>query len=386
MIGKPDFHANRFLLWILLTTALLPSATLATNIEVPGDAATIQAGVDMAVNGDVVVLVDALYSGPGNQDVDFNGKAVTVRSQNETPASCVIDAAGRRGFFFQNGESASSRLIGVTVTNGFGAFDGFGAYGGAIYISGASPWIENCIFTGNSTQGSGGAIYIRDSDATISRCVFESNTADGGGGISCTRSATSLSPTISHCIFRNNVADFGGGLEIRNRSVLTVEYCTFTGNVANGAGGAVAMDFGIIQMDFCTLSGNSAGFAGAGIAGELPQGSAVSNTMIVNSVSGSAFYYWDEQGITFSCCNIFGNAGGDWTGGIEDQYPGVDNLSEDPQFCSSMPDDEEYWGIQADSPCSGDVSSCGQMGAWGSDCGTTATQIKDLGSLKALYR
>ena len=182
------------------------------------------------------------------------------------------------------------------------------------------------------------------------------------------------------------MADFGGGLEIRNRSVVTVEYCTFTGNVANGAGGAVGMDFSIIQMDFCTLSGNSAGFGGAGIAGELPQGSTVSNTMIVNSVSGSAFYYWDEQGITFSCCNIFGNAGGDWTGGIEDQYPGVDNLSEDPQFCAGDPDSEEYWELQSDSPCAEGQSPCGQIGAWPTGCSSVSTQGIAWGKIKAMFR
>ena len=46
-----------------------------------GNAATIQAAIEAAANGDIVLLTEPLYTGDGNRDVDFLGKAVTVQIQ-----------------------------------------------------------------------------------------------------------------------------------------------------------------------------------------------------------------------------------------------------------------------------------------------------------------
>ncbi|HMB67863.1 MAG TPA: hypothetical protein VKU85_01085, partial [bacterium] len=47
----------------------LPAPSPAATVNVPGDAATIQAGVDLAAGGDQVVLADGVWTGPGNRDV-----------------------------------------------------------------------------------------------------------------------------------------------------------------------------------------------------------------------------------------------------------------------------------------------------------------------------
>ena len=49
-------------------------------ISVPVDAATIQAGIDMALDGDVVEVMDGTWTGAGNRNLDFGGKMITVRS------------------------------------------------------------------------------------------------------------------------------------------------------------------------------------------------------------------------------------------------------------------------------------------------------------------
>jgi hypothetical protein len=58
-----------------------------------GDATTIQAGVDAAVAGDSVVLTAGTYTGVGNRDVSFMGKAITVTSYSGA-ASTIIDCGG----------------------------------------------------------------------------------------------------------------------------------------------------------------------------------------------------------------------------------------------------------------------------------------------------
>ena len=40
---------------------------------------TIQAAVNAAANDDVIELSPGTYTGAGNRDVDFSGKAITVR-------------------------------------------------------------------------------------------------------------------------------------------------------------------------------------------------------------------------------------------------------------------------------------------------------------------
>ncbi|MCK4412604.1 MAG: hypothetical protein KAY32_03575, partial [Candidatus Eisenbacteria sp.] len=74
-----------------------------------GDYATIQDAINASWSGDVVALTDGTYSGPGNRDIDFLGKAITVRSLSGIAASCVVDCqALGRGFHFHYGEDLVS--------------------------------------------------------------------------------------------------------------------------------------------------------------------------------------------------------------------------------------------------------------------------------------
>jgi len=143
---------------ILSLTVTVQADTIYVCWDGSGDYVTIQEGIDAALDGDEVVVCDGVYTGPGNKDLDFHGKAITVRSTNG-PANCVIDCQGHpgsRGFCFESGETEASLVDGFTVTGGFAL------EGGGIYCSESSPTVVNCV--------------IRDNTAFA---------GDGGGGIYC---------------------------------------------------------------------------------------------------------------------------------------------------------------------------------------------------------
>jgi hypothetical protein len=147
-----------------------------------GDFASIQEAITAAVDGDVIELVDGIFMGNGNRDIDYLGKAITVRSQSGNPESCIIEcdgdsAANHRGFAFLNGEQDDSILEEVTVRNGY------------IYEVGAERTPQRG--AGDlcpSTRGSAGRVEE----------LLPPMDDEFGGGVACGEGA---SPTLRGCVF-----------------------------------------------------------------------------------------------------------------------------------------------------------------------------------------
>ena len=134
----------------------------------------------------------------------------------------------------------------------------------------------------------------------------------------------------------------------------------------------------------CTFYENASP-GGGGIEFCLSLGTTIERCLVTHSTQGVAIA-GAGYGVTLTCCDLFGNAGGDWVGGIENQY-GIDgNICEDPLFCD--PENGDYH-LQEGSPCAPFTppnEECDLIGAWPVGCGGTPVQRTTWGSLKATFR
>ena len=260
----------------------LHSEAQAAIIRVPADRLTIQAGIDASSNGDTVLVSDGIYTGPGNVNLDFGGKAITVRSENGA-ANCIIDCEGNgRGFFFHSGEGETSVLSGFTITNGTVLGDELSDNsGGGIYCGGSSPTIASNVITNNFASNSGGGIFCIESSATIINNTITNNRAigTGGGGICCWQASPIIDQNI---ITSNSVIHNGGGILCFDNSSPSITNNTISHNSANWGGGIRCYWGGgspvIINNK---IFGNSA-IAGGGIAcGWLGDNVAIGPSLVI---------------------------------------------------------------------------------------------------------
>lgn len=143
---------------------------------VPEDAVhTIQKGIDLAGDtGWTVMVAEGTYTGTGNNNLNFNGKSIHLKSSG----NCIIDCGNSaRGFIFENGETFESILEGIIIQNGSAD------YGGGVFCDSSSPVIINCLIIDSSAIFDGGGIYCLNADPVITNCTITGNTAEFGAGI-----------------------------------------------------------------------------------------------------------------------------------------------------------------------------------------------------------
>lgn len=325
-----------------------------------GGYATIQEAIDAAVSGvDEIEVAAGVYSGAGNIDLDFGGKALVLRSSNPADsgvvAYTVIDCQRQgRAFIFQNGEGLDSVVNGFTIINGNDS-----NYGGAIECDRSSPSILNCVFSNCLSSYDAGAIDCYGSSPLISNCLFENNEAvnDGGaiecyvgsnpeivdcvfngnkaghsgGGIDCYSSV----PSITNCVFSDNTATSdGGAIECYEGGSAIITNCLIVNNTANRYGGGIDSYESGPVISYCTISGNQGGEVLGGIGGINAEGlssSVVVTSCIIygNGVSLSASL---DTGVTYSC--------------VEGGHPDASNIDVDPLFRKG--DGGDYYLSQED--------------------------------------
>ena len=230
MKANKSYHKGYLCCVLVLVLIICSTTAFGDTILVPADEQTIQAAIDVASVGDTVLVADGTYTGVGNKDLDFKGKAITVQSENGSE-NCIIDCEDEgRGFDFHSGEQEDSVVSGFTITNAFlfGQTIGWDNGGCGIRCFESSPTITKCTISANSAAYCNGAgIYCSNSSPVITNCTISENSSYyEGGGIYCSNS----SPIISNCTITGNWAQYGAGIYCSNSSPI-VTNCTISGNV-----------------------------------------------------------------------------------------------------------------------------------------------------------
>ncbi len=292
----------------------------------------IQDGINAATDGDTVLVRDGTYTGPGNRDLDFDGKAITVRSENGAEATTIDCENSDGGFGFSADEGADSVVDGFTIRNAHATY-----HGGGVYCYESSPTITNCRIIGNTASWHGGGIYCRRSNPTISNCVISGNTAiKRGGGIYCYEDSD---PTIANCtIIGNSANEEGGGICCYDDSDPTITNCTITGNSATHGGGIYCFDYSNPTITNCTISANAAP-KGGGICCVRNSNPTISKCILWGD-SWQEIYVRDSDPLTLTYCTIEGGTG--------HSRLGTGCIQADPKFRSPLSGD---FHLLAVSPC-----------------------------------
>ena len=276
--------------------------------------ASIQVGIDTAVDVDTVIVAEGTYY----ENINFKGKNIVLTSSNATDESVVddtiIDGNDVNSVVTFSGTESSNCIL-----RGFRITDGNAPEGGGIYGNGTMATIENNIIIDNKavgfgmpgSWGRGGGLL--DCNGLVQNNIIIGN---GGGGM------YNCDGTVRHNIISYNSAFSGGGLNscdgmIKNNIVI--------GHSAVYGGGACNCN-GIISN--CTFVGNYA-VNGSGI---YDCSGSISNCIIWQNGLGAETQLQNCSVPSYSCIE-------NWSGG------GVGNISSDPCFAQMgyWQDMGTYW-------------------------------------------
>jgi len=348
----------------LIFILFIASCLFSTIINIPVDQPTIQAGIDVAVNADTVLVQPGTYF----ENINFNSKNITVASMSLTTqdttyiSQTVIDGNEIGSVVtIESGEDSTTVLIGFTITNG----------SRGVYCDSSDPLIQNVKIINNfglNVMGVG-ILIENNSNIIMSDVVISNNFGSGdpwfgggsaGGGICVINSTLKI---FDSNIFGNTVIGFpspngpppvppGGGIFCVG-SILEIENITIIGNVASQGGGISSHNSDLNLMNV-TISDNSAFIfeQGGGINCCNNSNTNLLNCILWNNSPEEIYFYEnsDPNSITISCSDIQGGETEIVTNnnGIVNWLEG--NIDEDPLFVNQG---EEDYHLQDTSPCIG---------------------------------
>lgn len=422
-------RADRALLPLIFALATVLAISIASSADATiwnvyedgtGDAPTIHAAIDSSANGDTILVGCGDYYGPTvywpSNDLRIHGvdgDSTCVRLhflfefysgmhwfENLTFAS---GSAVGIGFDEDPFEGAQGRFQGCVFDSSWIGMAGSGWFTDCVFQNGARDGLSSvagdyhggatfndCIFRENHGAPQGGAVWASVSfGMTFNDCLFENNSSTGNGGAAYGEVAALLA--FNNCEFRNNTAALDGGAIAVSRAPSRLIECLLTDNQAGRNGGAIAIDTTFASNSpknsllwNCTLYGNSADSLGGAIYNNDYEPVSydgklwILNTIIAGTVTGEAIHTVDQPPAIF-CTDIWGNAGGDWTGPLADSLAVNNNFSLNPKFCDAA---QGNFDLKPSSPCL-DVAGCPGgatlVGYSGAECALQATDVAGAG-------
>jgi predicted outer membrane repeat protein len=387
---------------ILVTVASLLafSPCHGSVIRVPSDQPTIQAGVDAAVDGDIVLLADGTYAGPGNVGIELGGKTIRVLGEGGASSTVVDCGDTTYAFWFDDGDTVS--LEGLTITGGSGVrcyracsptfercvfrecrssvggavyrtsggslqlvdctFEGNSAHqAGAVCVYGGDLVVTGCSFLGNETESYGAALYLYQGEYEIQSSYFEGNVAAQEGGAIYLSDCTLL---VSGCSFVDCSAGEGGGaISCRlDGAGVAAEYCVFAGNEAGEWGGALRMSFSSSNRILRSTFFRNRAPSGAAVSAVGSSAPPIGRSILAENAGGHAVQrYHPQETVPLTYCCLYRNEAGD------DVYFGdEDVMLADPLFCAP---DVGNFTVATFSQCVAEHNDWGQdVGALGAGC------------------
>lgn len=380
-------------------------ATAPLIMNVPDNFETIQAAIDAAQDGSVVLVDEGTYY----ENINFKGKAITVASHfyfdGDTShiSNTIIDGSQPANpdsgsvVYFVSGEDTNSVLSGFTITSGSGTKRYFESdvewYGGGIYCASGGRIMNNIVrdngFDVDVLYAAGGGIsaglwgmwgteYVIIHDNTIVSNSIMGNSECDGGGIAFFRNGRITDNIINENSLTSDVNwGSGGGIAVGSLSEnpnIVVDGNQIISNKITGIdgayGGGIIIGYCDVPITNNIISGNIASLGG-GICLNTSNSEIINNTIVNNTASyqGGGLYstdsnpvvvntiFWDNEATNGS--QIYGS-GDVLYSDIQGGWSGEGNINADPLFLDTL-----SYNLSDLSPCVGTgIDSVQIAGTW----------------------
>lgn len=378
-----------WILSLLFFTLPFPPASARTwyvKVDGSGDAPTIQAAVDSAVAGDLILVAAGRYTWANQGTNSEYGMVYFARDvsgfnlQSEAgPEATILDAEGQGRVMYMEAYNTQT-VEGFTFTGGVAPLFGDFAGGGiAVHLN--DTVFRNCRFKNSSAQEGGGAWVGGVCTTEFHDCEFSFNTGTIGGGVLVGNSSEQV--WFENCTIMFNNATMKGGGIFAYHHYFYLDHCTIYSNTATDKGGGLYCEqIWPSQVSNCTFSENTAP-DGSGIHMFASSTLYINNTIVCYGRSSPGFSKDSGSQLYFGCGNIFGNSGGD----ALPPHTGSQNFSLNPQFCGIV--GSHYYHLQSDSPCAPgnhpDEFPCGLIGSSPVSCNEVPVKQATWGEIKSIY-
>jgi len=241
---------------LLFITKGIYAITWVVDLNGTGDAITIQAGIDLSVSGDTVLVMDGVYTG----EIVISNKMITLASyyfaDNDTThiANTIIDGEDTRtGIKILNCIQGANwtQVIGFTIRNGRGDWVEYDdlSIGGGIAVSYSMVRISDCIIYNNRAYQGGGIGTMYSFVHLIHNKIYHNTAIYAGGGIAAVRgleNQIAFDETRRNSVYLNHSAQ-GSDIAISMMCVPSIVYLE-TGTVT-GADSFYFMPPSQFQLD-----------------------------------------------------------------------------------------------------------------------------------------